>query len=172
VIAAGDFGGHLKLGYSAFTNNVGISDFVARFRPDGVAEWAFRTGNATSPNLNAVALDGTGAVLTAGSYDSRIVLGSTVLTNQDTDIYITRIISRPELRIRNTPSSWILSWPVSTPFPALAESVETSEDCSHWQPLSAPANSVVIEQANLVADLKLLRASDEVPGLFFRLRSK
>lgn len=75
VIVVGQFAGTLDLGGGPLTSSGGDDVFVAKLAPDGSHLWSTRFGDDSEQRADAVAVDASGNVVVAGTFEGTIDAG-------------------------------------------------------------------------------------------------
>jgi hypothetical protein len=90
VFVGGELTGVLSLGGPALVSAGSIDIFLAKLGPAGEHLWSKRFGDDSQQNHPAVAVDSTGAVVIAGSFEGTLNFGGTDLVSQGADIYVAK----------------------------------------------------------------------------------
>lgn len=91
VIVAGWFLGTIDFGGGALTSAGSYDIFVAKLGPDGTHLWSQRFGNSQSQTVSALAVDGSGNVIAAGSFFGTVDFGGGALTCAgEQDIFVAK----------------------------------------------------------------------------------
>src|SRR5439155_1723005 len=75
ILVAGYFQGSMDLGGSPLVSAGGYDVFLAKFSAAGVHQWSKRFGGSGDEFVNAIALDGSGAIFLAGYFSGTANLG-------------------------------------------------------------------------------------------------
>ncbi|MFT3773995.1 MAG: hypothetical protein QM820_52180 [Minicystis sp.] len=91
LIVAGQYSGKIDFGDGELTSAGNDDAFVAKLDTHGCQVWAKSFGDPMLQAINAIALDPSGNTTLAGNFQGGVMFGSTTLTAQGDDIFVTKI---------------------------------------------------------------------------------
>ena len=92
IYVTGNFSGVANFGNTNLTSGGSTDVFVAKVWPDGAVAWVRRFGEQSQSFGNAIAVDATGAIVVAGSFQNIIMFGERCLVGRGgDDMFVVRL---------------------------------------------------------------------------------
>jgi hypothetical protein len=91
AVVAGQYSGKIDFGGGALTSAGSDDIFVAKLDTHGCQVWAHTFGDPMLQTANGLALDGAGNAFLAGNIQGAVAFGSSMLTAQGDDVFVTKI---------------------------------------------------------------------------------